>query len=277
MQTIRPFILASILVLETCALLGCAGGIGDLVEPASFDARHPFPVRDLSPGPRHHDIHGIDIAKYQGEIDWAAVKNSGIEFAFIKATEGGDRLDDKFEANWAAAKEAGLPRGAYHFNYWCSSWANQAEWFKRNVPVDPDALPPVLDLEWNNASPTCPRSVPRETALAGIYTFVHAMEKHYKKRPILYTDANFHRDVLSDGALADYPLWVRAVKELPHVQFPGRRWAFWQYTEKAAVPGIRGNVDKNAFAGNRAQWRKLVSTAFHGEPDGKRASNEAAH
>ena len=138
----------------------------------------------------------------------------------------------------------------------------QAEWFKRNVPVEPDALPPVLDLEWNNKSPTCPRGVPREVAIPAIQTFIAAMEQHYRKRPILYTDANFHRDILSDGAFADYPIWVRSVKDLPQNKFPGRPWSFWQYTEKSAIPGIKGPVDRNAFAGNRSQWRQLAESGF---------------
>lgn len=276
MQVLRPLIIASVIAFEACVLLGCAG-VGDLVEPAAFESRHPFPVRDATPGHHLHDVHGIDIAKYQGDIAWSEVRASGIDFAFIKATEGADRIDDKFAQNWAAAKEAGLPRGAYHFNYWCSPMASQVEWFKRNVPVDPDALPPVLDLEWNSQSPTCPRGVSREIAIPEIQLFVTAMERHYRKRPILYTDINFHRDVLSDGAFADYPVWVRSVKDLPQARFPGRRWSFWQYSERGAVPGIRGPVDKNAFAGNRAQWRRLVETSFHGDQLAKRQPSESPH
>ena len=253
--------------VQTCALpiFGCAAGVGDLVEPAAFAGNHPFPVRDATTGHHHHDVHGIDVAKYQNDIQWDAVKSGGVDFAFIKATEGGDRLDDRFQANWNAARAAGLPRGAYHFNYWCSSMAAQAEWFKRNVPVDPEALPPVLDLEWNFQSPTCPKKVPRETAQAEVHAFVNAVERHYRKKPILYTDIVFYRDVLNDGSFSDYPLWVRSVKDLPQVRYPGRQWAFWQYTERGSVPGIQGHVDKNAFAGSKAQWRRLVETAFHGE------------
>ncbi len=253
---------AIFLTLGACLLAGCVAGVSDLVEPASFIGSHPFPVRDASVGFRQHEVHGIDVAKYQGDISWSDVNAGGIDFAFIKATEGADRLDDKFAQNWAAAKEAGLPRGAYHFNYWCSPMSDQIAWFKRHVPVDPGALPPVLDLEWNMGSPTCARRVERGVAIDAIRAFTEAIEAHYHKRPILYTDIPFHRDILSDGAFAEYPIWVRAVKDLPQERYPGRRWAFWQYTERGAVPGIRGNVDKNAFAGTRAQWRKLVETSF---------------
>ena len=100
-------------------------------------------------------IHGIDVSRWQGKIDWASVRAAGTQFAFIKATEGGDHLDPRFTENWYGAAHAGVPRGAYHFMYWCRPAHEQAAWFRRNVPDDFDALPPVLDLEWNGHSGSC--------------------------------------------------------------------------------------------------------------------------
>ena len=68
---------------------------------------------------------------------------SGVAFAFIKATEGGDHADDRFADNWAAARAAGMPRGAYHYYYFCRPALEQAAWFMSHVPKDPAALPPV--------------------------------------------------------------------------------------------------------------------------------------
>ena len=81
-------------------------------------------------------IQGIDVSYWQGDIDWRKVREAGIQFAFIKATEGGDHLDPKFLQNWHAAKRAGVARGAYHFIYWCRLASEQADWFVRNVPRD---------------------------------------------------------------------------------------------------------------------------------------------
>jgi GH25 family lysozyme M1 (1,4-beta-N-acetylmuramidase) len=141
-------------------------------------------------------IHGIDVSRWQGKIDWASVRAAGTQFAFIKATEGGDHLDPRFSENWDGAAQAGVPRGAYHFMYWCRPAHEQAAWFRRNVPNDSNALPPVLDLEWNGHSRTCPMKLPRETALAHVKLMLNEMEAHTGKRPIIYTDITFHRDVL---------------------------------------------------------------------------------
>lgn len=247
------------------AVAGCAGGV-DLLDLPEPTGEHPFPVRSATTGKNSHEVHGIDIAKYQGDIDWYAVKRSGIAFAFIKATEGGDILDNRFHENWAGAKAAGVPRGAYHFNYWCTPMEKQFAWFKRHVPADKDAMPPVLDLEWNTHSPTCPKKVPRHIAQAEIRKFVRLAEAHYGKRPILYTDIRFYRDVLSDGSFSRYPLWVRATRRLPQDIYEGRRWAFWQYTGRGRVEGIRGKVDRNVFAGTKRQWRQLVASNFMQPP-----------
>ena len=64
-------------------------------------------------------MHGTDVSKYQTSVAWRDAKASGISFAFIKATEGGDRVDDNFAEHWRSAKAAGVPRGAYHFYYFC--------------------------------------------------------------------------------------------------------------------------------------------------------------
>jgi lysozyme len=206
-----------------------------------------------------HAIHGIDISKWQGTVDWASVKGAGTKFAFIKATEGGDHVDERFLENWEGAKRAGIPRGAYHFVWWCRPAHEQAEWFRRNVPIDPDALPPVLDVEWNNHSRKCPRKIPPDEALAMTKTMLHAMEAHTGKRPIVYTDINFHKDVLV-GELDDYPFWIRSTAAEPHERYENRRWTFWQWTTTGRVPGIGGDVDRNAFYGTEREWQAFLAT-----------------
>ncbi|MFV0245538.1 MAG: GH25 family lysozyme [Qingshengfaniella sp.] len=54
--------------------------------------------------PARHEVHGIDVSRWQGNIDWHRVRRAGISFAFIKATEGGDVADPLFTQNWKAAR-----------------------------------------------------------------------------------------------------------------------------------------------------------------------------
>ena len=199
------------------------------------------------------------MSKFQGDIDWNAVANSGVKFAWIKATEGGDRADARFQANWEGAKAAGIPHGAYHFVYWCRPPLEEINYFEQNAPVEDDALPPVLDAEATPTSPTCRRHVAKDEAIADMQVMLQEMERHYRKWPIIYTTVDFYEANLSDGALMDYPIWVRSTKHHPAVKYGSRAWHFWQYQSDGRVPGIGGDVDKDAFYGTKEQWDAFLS------------------
>ena len=220
------------------------------------------PLTGVVTTPDDHAIHGIDVAKYQGSIDWSGVAGAGASFAYIKATEGGDRVDPRFAENWAGAKAAGVPRGAYHFYYFCRTGAEQAAWFKANVPVDPNALPMVLDMEWNPDSPSCKRRPPREEILREMSVFLRMIERHYGKRPAIYTSVDFHRDVLV-GAFPDYHFWLRSVAGHPSIRYHlSRNFTLWQHTATGRIGGVTGNVDRNVFVGDTAAWRRFAATGL---------------
>jgi lysozyme len=227
--------LGAALVLSACALFGA-----------------------FAPTPADFPVHGIDVSRYQGTIDWAAARRGGVAFAWIKATEGGDVVDDNFALNWDAARTAGVPRGAYHFYYFCRPVDEQIAWFFAHVPVDPEALPPVLDIEWTPGSRTCRIRPLRSALLPDIRRFLTALQQHYGRRPAIYTTVDFYRDVIR-GAFEDYPLWVRSTAAYPSKRYGDRPWAFWQYTATGRAPGVAGRVDRNVFAGTVQQWRKFVA------------------
>src|SRR5262249_36110475 len=83
-----------------------------------FHRHDPHKWRSTTPW--DYAVHGTDVSKYQTSVAWADAKAAGISFAFLKATEGGDRVDDNFAENWRNARAAGVPRGAYHFFYFCT-------------------------------------------------------------------------------------------------------------------------------------------------------------
>lgn len=223
----------------------------DLVKYPRFEDSDPFEWARRSP--RSHPIHGIDVSRWQGDIDWATARRSGVSFAYLKATEGGDVLDPQFKSHWRAAKRAGVPRGAYHYFYFCRPAAEQARWFIRNVPKDASALPHVLDMEWNHHSKTCTKRPSGATVRAEARRFLAILERHYGKRPVIYTTVDFHRDT-GIGALSGTEFWLRSVAGHPKEVYPGQRWTFWQYTGTGSVPGIVGDVDINAFAGSPEHW-----------------------
>ena len=204
--------------------------------------------------PSGFTVHGIDISHYQGDVDWTALTADDgrpfpLNFVFMKATEGGDHVDDRFADNFRQAREHGLIRGAYHYFLPQSDPVRQAESFIRTVSLEPGDLPPVLDVE------TTGRRSDEELQQA-IATWMDRVERHYGVRPILYTSYKFRTRHLDTPALDAYPYWI-AHYYVDSVRYQGP-WHFWQHTDVGDVPGIRASVDLNVFRGTLQQLRDLT-------------------
>ncbi|MEM1076530.1 MAG: GH25 family lysozyme [Pseudomonadota bacterium] len=208
--------------------------------------------------PQTYPIHGIDVSRYQGTVDWKQVQKSGVSFAFLKATEGGDLLDPMFKTYWKESKRARVHRSAYHFYYFCRPAVDQARWFIKNVPRDRQAMPHVLDMEWNPFSPTCTLRPDGATVRAEARRFLDLLEAHYGRRPIVYSTIDFFRDT-GIGRLRRTDFWLRAVADHPTTAYGTSNWLIWQYTATGQVPGISGPVDLNAFRGSVDAWKKWLS------------------
>ncbi|MEL7093636.1 MAG: GH25 family lysozyme [Pseudomonadota bacterium] len=211
------------------------------------------PVRFAGRQPSTFSVRGMDAARFQTYVDWPRAKAVGIEFAFLKATEGGDLADPKFRDHWRGAARAGIARGAYHFYYFCTAPEVQARWFIRNVPRVAGSLPPVLDMEWNPFSPTCQRRPDGATVRAEMRTWLNIVEAHFGTRPLIYTTPGFYEDA-GLRALTDYEFWLRTTAKTPAQAYPGQPWRFWQYTATGTLPGTPGDVDINAFNGSAEAW-----------------------
>ncbi|TIW17132.1 MAG: glycoside hydrolase [Mesorhizobium sp.] len=213
-------------------LLGACSTVDDLapslpsaptvtVRAPRFDDSDPHKWE--SGAPWSYAVHGTDVSKYQTSVDWPAARASGISFVFIKATEGGDRFDEYF----------------------------------KNVPKDRSAMPPVLDMEWNPQSPTCKLRPDAATVRSEMSTFLEIVEKHYGKKPIIYTSIDFFDDN-GLSAFRGYPYWLRSVAGHPRKRYGSHPFTFWQYTGTGIVPGIPGKADINVFNGTEAAWNKWL-------------------
>lgn len=220
------------------------------IEHAKF-VRYPAFGIEL---PGNYPIHGIDISKYQGYIDWPSVKKMKVEdikigFAFMKATEGLGNVDKQFKRNWKNAAKAGVPRGAYHFFLATKSGKEQAKNFIKAVELKTGDLPPVLDVEQlYGVRPSAMRKQMQE--------WLTIVEDHYKVKPIIYTYVNFYSTHLT-GQFDDYPLWAAHYieKDRPRIS---RKWIFWQHNERGRVNGITQPVDFNVFNGDSADFELLL-------------------
>lgn len=199
-------------------------------------------------------MHGIDVSHHQGNIDWADVKAMQVQqvkmgFTFIKATEGINDVDEAFRRNWFNARQAGIPRGAYHFFNAGKSGKAQAEHFIETVLLNKGDLPPVLDVEQNNGASV-------GDLQQRVQDWLDMVQKHYGVKPVIYTNVDFYENFLSPR-FDDYPLWVAhyLVKDKPRI---GRNWLFWQHNENGRVNGIDACVDFNVFNGDSSSFSKIL-------------------
>ncbi|ARS37092.1 glycoside hydrolase family 25 protein [Pontibacter actiniarum] len=195
-------------------------------------------------------VKGIDVSRWQKEVDWSLVRESEVSFAFVKATQGDFRLDPYFARNWEETKRHGIKRGAYHFYKPEAPVKDQIKLFTSTVTLEAGDLPPVLDIEVSDPK------VSSENLRRDIREWLEGVTVHYGVRPIIYTSQNYYRRYLQ-GHFPEYHFWIArysAVKpEIHHTD----SWMFWQYTDRGSISGINSAVDINFFAGDFEQLSSL--------------------
>jgi lysozyme len=208
----------------------------------------------LELAPLRYSVIGVDVSHHQGRIDWQALANDGIAFAYIKATEGESFRDANFAVNWAGAAGVGLPRGAYHFFTQCKSGTDQARNFIARVPGDPKALPPVVDAESMG-----PCSNPTQVGNVGLEleTLLAQLAAHYGRRPLIYTTAEFH-DAYLQGQFAGDQFWLRSLVIPPLFRY--QQWILWQYQNRGQRHGVQGPVDLSVFRGSQREFTAFART-----------------
>ena len=149
-------------------------------------------------------IHGIDISHHQGEIDWVKLgddkyKGNVLHFVIMKATEGSDMLDETFQQNFADARENGFIRGAYHFFSPLSPASKQADFYIKNVKLEPHDLPPVLDVERRG-------KYGDDSLRIEVKNWLRIVEEHYGVKPILY--ASFRLSIKGNGLFGSIGITV---------------------------------------------------------------------
>ncbi len=190
-------------------------------------------------------IKGIDVSHWQGNVNWTKVKNSGIIFAFVKATEGTSYVDSDFEENMEKAHAAGLYVGAYHFaepeNY---NAKEAAEHFVDTIEpyLKSGYLRPVLDLEEGS-------SLGKESLSSWINEFMIEVFNLTGIKPIIYTNPNYAENYL-DSSVSQWNLWIANYGVSSPSTGIWDSWAFWQYTNEGNVSGVSGNVDMDYYNGN---------------------------
>lgn len=240
---------------------------------------------------------GIDVSSYQGgSIDWTSVKNSGIAFAWAKASEGAGLNDSTFTGNINNGKTAGVIMGAYHYAHpELNSPATEANHFwsvaGSKIIADGKTLMPMLDIEgdafsghvgassisdWINAWCT---DVIQAAANAGVSIKPSIYVSACNACPFDTTVGQWSCDIANysgNNPQTSTPWTACSSCE----RWGSGVWQFWQYTSTGTIPGISGNVDHDVFNGTMATLTSTMvatastnSTIYYWDPQGTAGNN----
>ena len=190
------------------------------------------------------ELKGIDVSKYQGEIDWRRVAAAGMKFAFVRVGwagyEGGmdESRDPYFAQNMQGALDAGLAVGAYVYSYCKTPTAARRAAKEAAALLAPYclAMPVALDIEDAATYKSLGRAY--NSAVAAAFLDEVRAAGYY---PLLYTYTSFANSWLDMAALSKYDLWLADYRGVMGI--PGA--AIWQHTSDGRVDGISGRVDLN--------------------------------
>lgn len=191
----------------------------------------------------------LDVSRWQGSIDWDAVKASGkIDGVMLKTVSTNSKLstrkdglyiDPTFERNYAACKRLGIPVGVYYYTYATSHTMADAELalLKTALAGKTFELPVCVDVEDNKL-----RKLGKQ-ALTDLTAYALATIERWGFYALFYTGLNFGETRLYMGgvALKPYDVWLAAYRDSKPT--PAWPYGIWQYTSTASVPGIKGNAD----------------------------------
>lgn len=184
-------------------------------------------------------VRGIDISAHNGDVDFDLVAESGIDFVYLKASEGASWRDRRFEDNYRRARAANIPVGAYHFFRFDVEGWRQSVNVLRAINGRHLDLPVAIDVEeWGN-----PGGHSTERIVTEIRSMIELL-RQAGREVIIYTNKNgYYRFVR--GHFDDCRLWICGFTD-PPLRDRGR-WTLWQYSHEGEVKGIDTPVDINTF------------------------------
>jgi len=181
---------------------------------------------------------GIDVSKWQGDINWEKVRASGVEFAMLRAGFGRcqGQNDTSFERNYREAKKNGILVGAYHYSYakTVSDAEKEAEYFLSLISGKSFEFPVAFDIEDNSQ-----KNLSREEISNIVEAFCGRTEKAGYFVSV-YANLWWLNNKISDRVKERYDIWLAQWADAPSY---GGKYGMWQYTSSGKTDGITGNTD----------------------------------
>jgi GH25 family lysozyme M1 (1,4-beta-N-acetylmuramidase) len=186
---------------------------------------------------------GVDVASYQGNVDWAALWNSGVKWAYVKATEGTYYQNTYFTQQYNGSYNVGMIRGSYHFaTPDTTSGAAQAQYFVAHGggwSRDGKTLPGMLDIEWDPYGASC-YGLSQSAMVAWIQDFTTTYRSLTGRDPVIYTATSWWTECTGNSAAFGSVNPLAIARYASTVGTLPAGWSFytiWQYTSTGPIVG----------------------------------------
>ena len=241
----RPTLLARVCILAAVA------GVGACSAPTR-DERIGHNSEAVTVCPTATTVKGVDVAVFQGTVNWAQVKAAGVDFGLARISDG-SFLDTQFSANWSGMKAADVVRGAYQYFEPGQDPTTQA-----NIVISAVGMLAVGDLPVTADMETTGGQSPAAIA-ANLQTWAAAVQAGTGKLPMIYTAPGFWDPSVASSAFSNNPLWVANWQAMcPDLPMAWTAWEFWQDADNGTVSGISVPVDTDQFNGTLAQLQAFA-------------------
>lgn len=213
-------------------------------------------MQAMATGIRHNSrfagydiIEGIDVSKWNKDIDWTSVKNAGIDFAFVRTSyrgyeKGGLAADSYAPANMRNAAAAGVKVGAYIFSQAITvkEAQEEADYLIKSVEGYTINMPLVFDFEYYSGGRLEKAKLTKRERTDICLAFCERI-KAAGYTPLVYANKTMlNKDLYASEISSKYPIWL--AHYTTSTDYAGD-YSFWQYTSSGKVSGITGNVDMN--------------------------------
>lgn len=186
---------------------------------------------------------GIDISKRNQIYDRSKMKQLGLSFVLVKATEGASFQDANFFNNWIVIKKSRFIRGAYHYFTTKASGTVQADNFIKNVRLEENDLPPIVNFYALGNS-----KVLSKENYKNMINLIDRIGIFYGAKPIVYLSNSLAELFLDKSERNKYYIWIdQSDKGIlrPNIKPELAKWNFWQFTSKEFIDGIITLPDVN--------------------------------
>ena len=230
----------------TIGLLIIVAGGGLVLKVGLFGKNY-----SITPDATKYPVRGVDLSAHNGDVDFNALRASGISFVMLKASEGATHQDKRFVENVRNARKAGLKVGAYHFFRFDVPGHMQALNFLNAVRGRQLDLPIAVDVEtWRNST-----NIDRKEVVESLTEMVDYLESR-GYRVMLYTNKEGSVAYVSGSRLQELPLWICSFTDPPVADTI--QWQLWQHSHRGKVDGVIGAVDLNTFNGGRNAFERFT-------------------